>query len=417
MSLIFGNNLNFQVWRKLSIIFLIVGGLPSLFLLFEGIARDLTQTYGPTIPTIAENIDVWRGIIFGLVLFGIICYAIVLYIRDVCDRRERRYRLYSCGLTHTELKDISTYGCAPVTLVLISLGLWSFGSGGETAWEIIGGEIMPAAILPLIFLCSMCCCAGSLFCLMSREDGRNCFPACACFLISIGSASFVSLLGTRLGSYNLAPGYNDFEVIGQTKLINNKTYSWLSIFFPTIVVELLLMPYFLAMAAKSWVNRESSPADTAKCTGYQISSVMWIGWTIMRIILIIDDYYPETWTITNNHTNADLSSFDQMKLWGLKNEIEDGMYVSCVKYNYEDFRLNPLGKINGDNSDINVMSNKDHPVATIVGSRTLKIDDDGEFSAVGICAANCKNFYSFFSFERKKIKKLKLIPKKKLFIN
>ena len=63
------------------------------------------------------------------------------------------------------------------------------------------------------------------------------------------------------------------------------------------------------------------------------------------------------------------------------------------------------------------MSNKDHPVATIVGSRTLKIDDDGEFSAVGICAANCKNFYSFFSFERKKIKKLKLIPKKKILSN
>ena len=144
-------------------------------------------------------------------------------------------------------------------------------------------------------------------------------------------------------------------------------------------------------------KRNGVPGDTARCTLFQIGSVMWLGWTVMRLILIVDDTYPETWTITNGGVSGMVAngtvdqlkdamySFDQMKQWQIKEEKMDAMYVSCVKYKYGNYFTGTSASM-----DDLVNATKEHPVASIIGTRKLKIDDSPRLSAVGICAANCK---------------------------
>lgn len=387
--LIFDNYISLSVWRKISGCFLILGGPPALFLFFEGITRDVSTSYGPTIPEIADNMAVLRGTIFGVVLFGLLCYSCCVVFTD-----------RTCfTLTNKDLKEMLTVIAVPLILIVVSLGLWI----GDD-WTLIGGQVMPAAILPLILLCSMCCCVGSVTCLLALKDNDDraigCALTCGLFLLSIASTSFISLLGTRLGTYILAPDYNEYETMGQAQLVNDKSYSWISIFFPTIVAEIIIMPFYFGYGWKSWRKRNGVPGDTAQCTVFQIGSVMWLGWTVMRLILIVDDTYPETWTITNggvssrlvanangtiDQLNDAMYSFDQMKQWQIKEEKMDAMYVSCVKYKYGNYYP-------GTSSSPGNYQNatKKQPTASIIGTRKLRIDDSPRISAVGICAANCK---------------------------
>jgi hypothetical protein len=387
--LIFDNYISLSVWRKISGCFLILGGPPALFLFFEGITRDVSTSYGPTIPEIADNMAVLRGTIFGVVLFGLLCYSCCVVFTD-----------RTCfTLTNKDLKEMLTVIAVPLILIVVSLGLWI----GDD-WTIIGGQVMPAAILPLILLCSMCCCVGSVTCLLALKDNDDraigCALTCGLFLLSIASTSFISLLGTRLGTYILAPDYNEYETMGQAQLVNDKSYSWISIFFPTIVAEIIIMPFYFGYGWKSWTKRNGVPGDTAQCTVFQIGSVMWLGWTVMRLILIVDDTYPETWTITNggvssrlvangtiDQLNDAMYSFDQMKQWQIKEEKMDAMYVSCVKYKYGNYWPGTSSSSSEGNL---VNATKEQPTASIIGTRKLRIDDSPRISAVGICAANCK---------------------------
>ena len=77
-------------------------------------------------------------------------------------------------------------------------------------------------------------------------------------------------------------------------------------------------------------------------------TVMWLGWSVMRIILVVDDMYPETWTLLNqpglndgNSTNfwidaeviplqsseealpSSIYSFDQMKAAASSTDSQD----------------------------------------------------------------------------------------------
>ena len=139
----------------------------------------------------------------------------------------------------------------------------------------------------------------------------------------------------------------------------------------------------------------------------------------MRIILVVDDMYPETWTLLNqpglndgNSTNfwidaeviplqsseealpSSIYSFDQMKHWQVKEETMDGLFVACVKYDDSEY-CSPddeqcLEYIESLSDSSHQAEEQKKPAASIIGSRKLKIEDNDESSAVGICAANCK---------------------------
>ena len=337
---------SYNVWKKIIFLFLLLAGPLIFYLISEAVAVD--------VPSIKDFIFVVRSIFLVVIPLS---YGLIF-----CGLAKQQGIQQTLGFTHDDLRQLGKIIAIPFFIAAVTLVLWTFGDG-DTLTVVMADDNVPAVIVPLLILCVFCCCAST--CVFVDKQY---LAGCAGCYTTILLATFLTLFASRLGS--VSGGGSGLSA-----------YSWLSVFFTTFLIDLLLVPFFVAKCWQAWPKRNLMPEDTAKCACLQIGTTMWLGWTIMRLMLIVDDeIHSDSWTVFNTGNSA--ANFNQLADWQITMGRKDGNFIGCV--------------------DANKFPAPDSSTLSISSIRKLYIPDYenlGERSSIGICAANCVTF-PYFSLAR-----------------